>query len=53
MMTVFVHSSHFKDNYYRNSAKCQLWIASNHTPTLLKYAMPLAQKVWRDEVVVD
>lgn len=50
MMTVFAHSSRFKENYYKNSARCQLWIASNHTPTLIKYALLLVEKVWREEV---
>jgi len=50
MLTVFAHSSRFKEPYYSNSAKCQLWVASNHTPTLLKYAMLLVKKVWREGV---
>lgn len=50
MMTIFAHSSRFKENYYSNSAKCQLWVASNDTPTLLKYAMLLVEKVWREGV---
>lgn len=50
MMTVFAHSSRFKENYYSNSAKSQFWLASNHTPTLLKYAMPLVEKIWRQGV---
>jgi len=49
-MTVFAHSSRFKEPYYSNCAKCQLWLASNHTPTLLKYAMLLVEKVWREGV---
>ncbi|HEY9845429.1 MAG TPA: Y-family DNA polymerase, partial [Candidatus Caenarcaniphilales bacterium] len=50
MITVFAHTSRFKENYYKNSAKCHLWIASNHTPTLLKYAMVLVKKIWKEEV---
>ncbi len=50
MMTVFAHSSRFKQNYYKNSAKCQFWLASNYTPTLLKYAMPLVEQIWREGV---
>jgi len=50
MMTVFAHSSQFKEPYYSNSAKCQLWVASNHTPTFLKYAVLLIEKVWRKGV---
>ncbi len=43
-------TSCFKEPYYSNSAKCQLWVASNYTPTLLKYAMLLIEKVWREKV---
>jgi len=50
MMSVFAHSSRFKEPYYSNCAKCQLWVASNHTPTLLNYAMLLVEKVWREGV---
>lgn len=50
MMTVFAHSSRFKENYYRNSAKSQFWLTSNHTPTLLKYAMPLVEEIWREGI---
>lgn len=49
-ITIFAHSCRFKEPYYSNSAKCQLWIASNHTPTLLKYAIPLVEQIWREEV---
>lgn len=49
-ITIFASSSRFKEPYYRNSAKCQLWIASNHTPTLLQYTMPLVEKVWKEGV---
>lgn len=46
-ISIFAHSSRFKEPYYNNSARCQFWIASNHTPTLLQYAMPLVEEVWR------
>lgn len=49
-LSVFVSSSRFKDNYYYNSARSHLTTASNHTPTLLKYALLLTQELWRDNV---
>ncbi len=49
-ISIFAHSSRFKEPYYSKSAKCQLWVASNHTPTLLQYAMPLVEKVWKERV---
>ena len=39
-----------KENYYYNSAYSTLLTASNHTPTLLEYALLLTQKLWRDRV---
>lgn len=50
VVTIFASSSRFKEHCYSNSAKCQLWIASNHTPTLLQYALPLVEKIWREGV---
>ncbi|MBV8884296.1 MAG: Y-family DNA polymerase [Chroococcidiopsidaceae cyanobacterium CP_BM_RX_35] len=49
-VTVFVSSSRFKDNYYSNSTTSRLMTASNHTPTLLKYASMLTEKLWRDDI---
>lgn len=49
-LSVFASSSRFKDNYYYNSARSHLTTASNHTPTLLKYALLLTQELWRDDV---
>ncbi len=49
-LSIFVSSSRFKENYYYNSAHSTLLTASNHTPTLLKYALTLTKKLWRDDV---
>lgn len=49
-ITVSASSSRFKEPYYSKLAKCQLWVASNHTPTLLKSAMPLVGKLWQKGV---
>lgn len=49
-LSIFVSSSRFKENYYYNSARSNLLTASNHTPTLLEYALTLTQKLWRDDV---
>lgn len=49
-ISIFAHSSRFKEPYYSQSTKCQFWVASNHTRTLLQYAMPLVEKVWREGV---
>lgn len=49
-LSIFASSSRFKENYYYNSARSTLLTASNHTPTLLKYALTLTQKLWRDDV---
>lgn len=49
-LSVFASSSRFKDNYYYNSAQSNLLTASNHTPTLLEYALLLTQELWRDDV---
>lgn len=49
-ISIFAHSSRFKEPYYSQSAKCDLWTATNHTPTLLQYAMPLVEKVWKEGV---
>ncbi|MDZ4878992.1 MAG: Protein UmuC [Chroococcidiopsis cubana SAG 39.79] len=49
-LCVFVSSSRFKENFYYNSARSRLMTASNHTPTLLKSALALAQQLWRDDV---
>lgn len=49
-LSIFVSSSRFEENYYYNSARSQLMTASNLTTTLLKYALTLTQKLWRDDV---
>lgn len=50
VVSVFAHSSPHRDNYYSNSATARLFSESNHTPTLLKSVLPLAQSVWRAQV---
>jgi len=49
-VTVFASSSRFKEPFYSSSAKCQLWVATNHTPTLIQYVMQLVEKVWKEDV---
>jgi DNA polymerase V len=49
-VTIFASSNRFKEPYYSSSAKCQLWVACNHTPTLIQYVMPLISQIWKDGI---
>ncbi|MBV9389943.1 MAG: Y-family DNA polymerase [Chroococcidiopsidaceae cyanobacterium CP_BM_ER_R8_30] len=49
-LSVFANSSRFKENYYSKSASCHLLTATNHTPVLVRYALTIADKLWRDDV---
>lgn len=49
-ITVFASSNRFKEPFYSSSAKSQLWVATNHAPTLIRYVMSLVEQVWKEEV---
>lgn len=49
-LTVFASSSRFGEHPYSASSSCYLDTASNFTPTLLRYAGGLAEKLWCDGV---
>ncbi|MBV8884127.1 MAG: Y-family DNA polymerase [Chroococcidiopsidaceae cyanobacterium CP_BM_RX_35] len=49
-LSVFANSSRFKDNYYSKSGSCHLLTATNHTPVLVRYALTIVSKLWRDNV---
>lgn len=49
-LSVFVSSNRFKENYYYNAARSRILTTTNHTPTLIKYALLLMEKLWRSDV---
>ena len=48
ILTVFIHTSQFKADFFRNSLTLSLPIASNHTPTLINLAIKGLVAIYRE-----
>ena len=48
LLTVFIHTSSFRENYYSNACTSRLLVASNFTPELIYHAMQALKTIYRE-----
>ncbi len=47
LLTVFIHTSPFRENYYSNACTSRLPVASNFTPELIHHALRVLKTIYR------
>lgn len=50
VIIIFIHSSRFRENFYRNSALVRLSHPTSHTPELIEHALNLLKKIYKEGI---